>query len=140
MKQPVVIDSNVFFSSLRTGSKARLFHFFESNTDLTFYAPNFLVVETFKHRERLRAKSKLTESEFLEVLQTIVQHLRFFNEDMISTENLIYAWRLVSDIDPKDHLFVALALELDAKLWTRDIVLKGGLMKKGFDNFFNENQ
>ncbi len=134
----IIIDSNIVFSSLRT-KDSKLLSLLESNTNHTFYTPNFLIVEIFKHRERLRKRSKLTEEEFLELLSGIVQRLRFYNENMISTECLIHSWRLVKDVDPKDHLFVALALELEAKLWTRDEQLKAGLLKKGFDNFFDEN-
>lgn len=135
----IVIDSNIVFSSLRS-KDSKLFALLESHPNLTFYAPNFLIIEIFKHRERLRKRSKLTEDEFLELLNCIVQRLRFFNENMISFGNLIHAWHLVKDIDPKDHLFVALALELEARFWTRDLELKGGLLKKGFDNFFDENE
>ena len=34
--------------------------------------------------------------------------------------------------------FVALALELDAELWTKDKKLKTELLRKGFDNFFRD--
>ena len=135
----IVIDSNIFFSSLRS-RQSKLLDFLETSRDMVFYTPNFLIVEIFKHRERLRKKSKLTEEEFLELMNAIVQRLRFFNEDMISTASLIHAWRLVHDIDPKDHLFVALTLELEAELWTRDEILRSGLMKKGFTSFFDENE
>ena len=135
----VVFDSNILFSSLRSKNSILLTHL-GTREDIHFYTPNFLVVEIFKHRERLRAKSKLTEDEFLELLSLLIGGIRFFNESMISGGCLVEAWRLVKDVDPKDHLFVALALELDAKLWTRDEELKTGLQKKGFTNFFDENK
>lgn len=133
----VVFDSNIFFSSLRSKQSALLTQL-EARQDIHFYTPNFLVVEIFKHRERLRKKSQLTEDEFLELLSILISHIRFFNESMISGGCLVEAWRLVKEVDPKDHLFVALALELDAKLWTRDEELKIGLQKKGFTNFYDE--
>jgi predicted nucleic acid-binding protein len=40
------------------------------------------------------------------------------------------------DIDEKDSVFVALTLELDGLLWTSDKKLKNGLIKKGFNSFF----
>ena len=39
-------------------------------------------------------------------------------------------------MDLKDTPFVALALHLDAHLWTDDKELKTGLRAKGFDRFF----
>jgi len=136
---PIVFDSNILFSSLRSNDST-LLSLVEMRKDCVFYTPNFLVVEIFKHRERLCAKSKLTEDEFLELLSILLRSIRFYNESMISGGNLLEAWRLVRDIDPKDQLFVALALELDAQLWTKDEILKCGLVKKGFNNFFDESQ
>jgi len=43
---------------------------------------------------------------------------------------------LCRDIDINDAPFVALALELEAVLWTGDKTLKNGLKDKGFDRFF----
>lgn len=43
-----------------------------------------------------------------------------------------------NDIDPKDTLFVALVLQYDGQLWTRDEELRVGLWKKGFRAFFEE--
>ena len=135
----VVFDSNILFSSLRS-RKSVLLSNLEARKDCHFYTPNFLVVEIFKHRERLRAKSKLTEDEFLELFAILIGSIRFFTESMISGGSLVEAWRLVKDVDPKDHLFVELALELDAKFWTRDEALKIGLQKKGFTNFYEEHE
>ncbi len=56
----------------------------------------------------------------------------------ISTANFVAAYRLCKDIDPKDFLFVALTLEIDGELWTRDEELKRGLERKGFLLFFEE--
>jgi predicted nucleic acid-binding protein len=136
----VVLDSNIFFSSLRSKKSILLQQLEKRGETTVFYTPNFLVVEIFKHRERLRAKSKLTEDEFVELLHLLFREVRLFSETMISANNLYRAWLFVRDVDPKDHLFVALALELDAELWTHDQVLKSGLLKKGFDRFFSETE
>lgn len=53
---------------------------------------------------------------------------------------MIEAYRLCHDIDEKDTPFLALALEMEAKLWTSDEILKSGLMKKGFRGFFDESE
>ncbi len=46
------------------------------------------------------------------------------------------ARRLCDGVDLKDTPFVALALHLDATLWTVDEEFKRGLRAKGFDQFF----
>ena len=47
------------------------------------------------------------------------------------------AQRLCAPTDPKDTPYVALALHLDAELWTLDEELKAGLRLRGFDRFFS---
>jgi predicted nucleic acid-binding protein len=42
---------------------------------------------------------------------------------------------LCKEIDEKDVLFVSLAIEINALLWTGDKKLKEGLKSKGFNNF-----
>jgi predicted nucleic acid-binding protein len=48
----------------------------------------------------------------------------------------VEAHRLCREIDEKDTSYLALAFELNAKFWTNDKVLKLGLIKKGFNNFY----
>jgi len=97
------------------------------------------MVEIFRHKERILAKSKLSEEETYEVLNKLLAHIQFISEDNISTESLIAAYRLCSSIDEKDTPFVALAFELEAEIWTNDEALKNGLRKKGFRHFFDKD-
>ena len=46
---------------------------------------------------------------------------------------------MCKEIDLKDISFVALALELDALLWTGDKKLKEGLENRHFINFMSES-
>jgi predicted nucleic acid-binding protein len=58
----VVVETNLIFSALvPKASKIRNI-LFESN--MTFYAPNFLITEIYTHKDKLIKNSKLTESEF----------------------------------------------------------------------------
>lgn len=133
----VVPDSNILYSCLRTAnSKAR--RILLTRPDLVFYTPNFLITEIFTHSQRLRANSKLSDAEFVELFDRLIKKLHFVNEETLDTGNLIHAHRLCNDIDPKDTLFVALVLQYDGKLWTRDEALRTGLWKKGFRAFFDE--
>jgi len=132
----VIIDSNIVFSSLR--GKNSLTRDKILNSQDKYYAPNFLIGEIFKHKERILKKSKASEEETLEYLLKILSRINFISEDSISTGNFIAAYRLCKDIDEKDTPFIALSLELGYELWTRDNELKSGLIKKGFDNFYEE--
>lgn len=132
----VVVDTNLFFSALRTPHN-RVRDTLD-RSDLRFFAPNFLVVEIFKYKEEIVRKSKAEESEVYELLTLLLQKITFVNEEAISLGNLIHAHKLCADIDEKDSLFVALTLDLTGKYWTRDRRIREGLERKGFNQFFDE--
>ncbi len=131
----VILDTNILFSALRANnSKIRTIL---SREDYTFYTPNFLVVEIFKHKEKILQKSTATPDDVYEFLGKMMKKLNFVNEDFISLGNLVYAHKLCYEIDEADTLFVALALELNGELWTGDEKLKRHLEQKGFLQFFD---
>lgn len=133
----VVVDTNILFSSLRTRNSS-LRRILMTKSDCLFVTPNFFIVEIFKHKERIVEKSEAQAEEILEFLEQILSKIRFEHENTISTATFIKAYWLVKEVDPKDMHFVALSLELNAQLWTRDQKLKRELIRKGFTNFFDE--
>ncbi len=61
--QKIVTDHNILFSAIYTCTsytRRKLL-----NSPLTFYTPNFLIVELFKHRQRIVEKSKASEISLL---------------------------------------------------------------------------
>ncbi len=101
-----------------------------------FYAPKFLLVEIFKHKEKILKNNTQLEDEFYEYLNLLLQRITFVNEDIISIGNYLEAYRLCKDIDEKDVPFVALTIQLECDLWTFDQPIKTGLINKGFEHFF----
>ncbi len=99
----------------------------------------FLMVEIFKHEERILQKSKDSEDEVYEILYKTLLKINFVNEETISLGNFIETYRLCVNIDENDTPFIALTLEIEGELWTNDEILKRGLIKKGFDSFFIES-
>jgi len=55
---------------------------------------------------------------------------------LISVDNLRQAFYYCADIDEKDIIFLALAIELNAHFWTGDKRLTEGIQRKGFNNFY----
>lgn len=125
----VVVDTNLIFSALIPKASKIREVLFGHNT--TFFAPNFLITEIYKHKEKLIKHSKLNESEFYLYLNGIIENIRFVPLDFISIESRQKAYDLCKDIP-----FIALTLELNASIWTGDKKLKDGLRLKEFDNFF----
>ena len=67
----------------------------------------------------------------------VLKNIQFINENQISKSSWREARELTKDIDVKDVSFVALTIEIGAKLWTGDKKLYKGLRKKGFMDVVN---
>jgi len=134
MRRRIVIDANRIFAEL-IAANHRLRHIFGSEPEWEFYCPKYVLVELFKHKERIAAATGLDEPSLLSLLHTLLQHIAFFDEDAIGIGNWTEAWRLCRDVDENDVAYVALTLELEADLWTSDRELEVGLRKKGFTRF-----
>ncbi len=133
-KKTVVIDTNVVFKALRL--KYSSIREILNQDDFIFYAPKFLIVEVFKHKEKILKNNQQLEDEFYEYLNILLNRITFVNEDFISISSYFEAYRLCKDIDEKDVPFVALAIEINCELWTFDTPIKNGLTSLGFTQFF----
>lgn len=134
MDEIIVIDTNIIISSLISGN--RQIRRTLARNDLQFVSPKFVIVELFKHAPKIQKATKLSEDEILEWLSSLINQIKFYDEDLVSIGSWIEALRLCRETDKKDTPYIALGLELKAKVWTNDKELKIGLRKKGFDNFY----
>ena len=130
----VVLDTNLLFSALL--SRSMSFRETLFNSPVRFFAAKYLIVEIFKHKERIIKASKAPEEKVYAYLHEVLARIEFINEDFISTKSYLQANWLCRDIDENDTAHLALTLELEAEIWTNDEVLKIGLRKKGFNRFF----
>jgi predicted nucleic acid-binding protein len=135
IKNSVVIDTNLIFSALISKSSKIREILFESN--LTFYAPDYLITEIYNHKDKLIKNSKLSENEFFLYFNTIFEQIRFVPTDFISIGSRQIAYDLCKDVDIKDTPFIALSVELKIPLWTGDKKLRDGLKLKGFNSFYD---
>lgn len=88
----VVVDTNIVFSALL--SESLQIREILSNEEIYFCAPNYLMVEIFKHKERIVEKSKVTEEVIYEFLGEIMLQVEFINEDAITIRNYMKAFQL----------------------------------------------
>jgi predicted nucleic acid-binding protein len=130
----VVVDTNILFSSLLAESSRLRDMLIESGYQ--FYAPNYLFVELFRYKDKIKKVGKLQEDTLLLYLQMVLEKIQFVQHNLISDTNRQQAYDLCKDIDVKDTVFVALCLELDAQLWTGDKKLKNHLLHKNFNQIF----
>jgi predicted nucleic acid-binding protein len=131
----VVVDTNILFSSL-LHQQVRHRQLLLTDTSRTFYSPRFVMVEIFKHKERIVAASELDEEELLECLNALLSHVTFVEEGLIPIGTWMEGRRLCADVDVKDAPFVTLALHVNGLLWTADTALQTGLRSKSHDQFF----
>ncbi|HEX7585891.1 MAG TPA: PIN domain-containing protein [Prolixibacteraceae bacterium] len=81
----VVVDTNLIFSALIPKASQIREVLFESM--LTFYSPNFLITEIYKHKDKLLKSSKLTESEFYLYFNGIIERIKFIPSDFIGLDS-----------------------------------------------------
>ncbi len=131
----LVVDTNVFFSLLLRRDAPVRRRFFADAAHV-FYCPRFLLVELFKHKERIAQATHLSEEDLLECLHELLARIQFVEEGSIPIGTWMEARRLCRDVDLKDSPFVALTLHLDGLLWTDDDELKAALRAKSFGQFY----
>jgi len=127
----LVADTNIIFSILLKKDSKEWEIFLRD--DIEVFIPKFLMVELFRHKEKIIRLSGLEEKEILELLYLVLRYSSVFDEEDIADDIKKRAFTLVSDIDQKDTVFVASAMSLKAKLWSGDKKLISGLKSKGID-------
>lgn len=131
----IVVDTNVIFSALISGEESA-FAGTLLRSQNEFFACEITLVEIFKHKEKILEFSRISDDDLARLYHSLLKRINLHKETLISPENRKTAYNLCRDIDETDTPHVALALELDAFLWTGDKRLKEGLEEKGFKNFF----
>lgn len=131
----VVVDSNIVFAALLSRHSRLRERLLEPGAG-KLHCPRFLFIELFKHKERIRAATEFSDEELLEVLHALMERIEAAPAESIPLGIWVEAHRLCREVDEKDAPFVALALHLNAPLWTDDEELKQGLRAKGFDRFY----
>jgi predicted nucleic acid-binding protein len=133
----IVVDTNIIFSALLKEDNRYARALIKNEDAHDFYAVYFTIVELFKHKERIKQFSKLSEEDILEALYELLKHIHIINDSFISVPSWKEAMQLAHDVDVKDVPNVALTIELNAQLWTNDNALKKGLNAKGFTAFID---
>ena len=131
----VVVDTNLIFSALIPKASQIRDILLEKN--MTFYAPNYLIAEIYKHKTRIVSFSKLTDSDFYLYFNGVIERINFVPTDFIGAESRQKAYDLCKNVDLSDIPFIALAIDLGIPLWTGDKKLKENLKSQGFTLFYN---
>jgi len=112
----LVVDANILFAALikRNITSNLLF-----NNNLSLFAPEFILVEFMKYRDLIRKKTERTNLEFDKLLRVFRKRITLVRLENLYIEN---ARRISPDL--KDVPYIALALKLNAAIWSNDKALK----------------
>lgn len=123
-----ILDANVIISALISGkadTKA-LFQYYN------FSSPEFLFNELDTHKNVILSKTRFDTQDLNAFTISIFKNLNVLPHFVLSTESLEKSHNFTKNVDTKDLYYVALAIELNQILLTRDKPLERELRKQGF--------
>jgi len=134
-----VIDANVLMSILISGKSQyiNLLSLFD------FVLPEFAFVELNLYKNVIGKKKKLDDKQFRNYSYTVFSLINFIPTFIQEDKSVKQAAKFCEKIDIKDVSYVALSIDTDLILLTRDEKLYKGLQKQGFkkielfENFLN---
>ena len=129
----IIVDANIVFSAM-LNNKSGHFQLLLKRNSFAFIAPDFLLFELEKHRERLLKLLNLSVLEYIELQKLVVQNIRFYPDHFVPKTYWRKAQELVKEKDPNDAAYVAMSLYFDATIWTGDRKISEHLKSKGFLN------
>lgn len=136
----MIVDTSIFMSALISpkGIYAELL----MNPIFQFekFSSYYLVVEIFKHKDKILKYSKLTESELIEQVYNLLKNVTLINEDQIPKEIWLSSYEWTKDVDENDTAFVALTEHINGKLWSLDKKLTNGLKNKGYQKIIGTGE
>ncbi len=123
-----VIDANILFSAFISGKEVYTLLF----SEYTICLPDFAFLELEKYKQRIIKKTKLTEHEFQEFVLRLLKDVTVIPNLLLSQASLTKAYELCQEIDEKDTVYIAAALELNLALVTSDKRLYTHLKTRDF--------
>ena len=79
LQRPIIVDTNILFSAMlrkKSGFAEVLL-----NSTHQFYICEQVILEIFKHKEKLVKSSQLSEDEIINLYRILLKYLNLFKED-----------------------------------------------------------
>lgn len=124
-----ILDSNIIFSCLMSGKKL----YIDILSQHQCFSPDFIFEEIKKYEDRILKKA-MSNVNFKEYVKEIFRNLTVIPKLAIENESWKKAYEFCKEIDEKDTAYVALSIDFNLPLLTRDKKLYKGLKKKQFEN------
>jgi predicted nucleic acid-binding protein len=125
-----IVDANILFSALISGKSIYpvLFGMYRFSTI------DYVFTELDLHRQVILEKTRLEEIQFIAYLEKIFSKITIYPNMILGEEASTKAYQLCKTVDVKDAPYVALAIQLNQPLATRDEKLYEALRKQKFKN------
>lgn len=112
----LVVDTNVVFSAMIADGATRELVLDER---LSCHVPEFFFSEFTKYLEVIQQKTGLDESDLKLLVSILFEDVHVVPRDEF-TEHVPEAKEVIGSVDPDDVPFLALAIHLDAGVWSDD--------------------
>jgi len=130
----IVVDTNIIFSAI-LNSRGKIGELLINKPfEINYLAPDFLLSELQLHSTKIKKISGLNLAQYEAIKKYVIQHIAFIDLNSISRKSWEIAIDLIGKTDEMDIPFVALAIQLNAFLWTGDKKLIKELAKKNFES------
>jgi predicted nucleic acid-binding protein len=136
----LIIDTNIVFSTLLNPNSNIGDLVLNYQDSIQFFAPELLIEEINRYSDKIEKYSKLNPTQLSICKFLLLNAIQFVSEDLISDESWSKAYHLTKDIDENDTPFVALAIQMNAKLWSGDKKLTTGLVLKKSELIFTTQE
>ncbi len=125
-----VIDANVLMSIVISGKSIYrpLLSYYN------FILPEFALAEIDKYKEVIFEKSKMQRNELINFSYSVFSEITILPNYIFDVQIMGKAIDLTKDIDIKDVGYIALSMQLDLPLLTRDKKLISGTKKRKYKN------
>ncbi len=130
----ITVDTNILISAL-INSKGKEFAILKrSYRQIDFVSSVFLLKEFSQKINKVAALTNSSPADVSYQFKALTEQFLWVKEIELDSASLHEAEKLIQNIDPKDFLFVAVAVYFDSLLWSGDMKLYKGLRRRGFKN------
>ena len=125
----LAVDANVLFGALISGRDEYLTLF----ADYQLFLPDFALHEIQIYQEIILRKTKLAPEKLQAFTLNLFDQVTVVPNFLISTQSYLRAFELCKRVDEKDTPYLALSMEFDIHLLSKDEELVNGLRGQGYE-------
>lgn len=110
----LIVDANILFAALIKNSLTAEIMF---NADFQLYTCEFIIEEFFNYEKEIMKKTHRTREQFITIMHQLKEIITIIPKEEYS-KFAIEAEKFSPD--PKDKMYFALAMKLNASIWSND--------------------